>query len=90
MSFHLGQSGQRAAFDGHVTHGHATFHGQITDRFTTVLNHIACTSCSTRFTDNGQCNVLAVTPGRSLPVISTFMSLISLNQSLCRKNMFNL
>src|SRR6056300_757492 len=52
------QACARAAFDGHVTHGHTTFHGQITDRFATVLNHIACTACSACFTDNGQCNVL--------------------------------
>ena len=28
-----------------------------------VFNHIACTACSARFTDNGQCNVLGCHTG---------------------------
>ena len=85
------QASARAAFDGHVTDGHATLHRQITDCFAAIFDDIACAACGPRGTDDGQCDVLGGDTWAQfagdfhLHVFGFF-----LDQGLRRQNMFHL
>ncbi|CSB25484.1 Uncharacterised protein [Vibrio cholerae] len=49
----------RTKFNRHVTHGHATFHGEIANRFSTKFHDIACTASGSCFTNDRQYDVFS-------------------------------
>ncbi len=51
-------AGACAGFDGHVAHGHALFHVQGADRFTTILQHMSGAALDADLADDGQHQVL--------------------------------
>src|SRR5487761_2463037 len=51
-----------ARFDGHVAHGHSTFHGQCTDGTSAVLEHVALSATSADFGDDGKDQVFGRDP----------------------------
>src|SRR3546814_21187748 len=46
------QAGARTAFDRHVAEGHATFHREVLDRFTRILDDVAIATGGTDAADD--------------------------------------
>lgn len=93
IGFFIGcdQTSARAAFDCHVTDGHAPFHGQVADRFTAVFDHISGAASGAGFADHRHGDVLGRDTGRKFAGdfdLHVFRFL--LDQGLRGQNVFDL
>src|SRR2546427_1686095 len=60
-------AGARAAFDGHVAHGHAAVHGKGPNGFAAIFGDMAVAAGDAGLSDDGEDKVLGVTPLGRLP-----------------------
>ena len=85
------QAGARAAFDGHVADGHATFHRQVADRFTAIFDDVAGATGGAGLADDRQGDVLGRDAGAQLAGdLDLHVLALALDQRLGGKHVLNL